>query len=304
MTGPSAVDTRSRPPVGSHDRARVLAGVPATERRVRLAGVSTAVLEGGDGPPLILLHGGIASGGVYWAPVISRLAESYRVVVPDLPGLGESEPAARMDDAVFAAWLAGLVELTCQEPPVLLTHSLGGSLAARFAANHGDLLRQLVLMGAPGIGHYRIPLGLLVTAIRFDLRPSERNNARFARWALLDPARTRQQAPEWYDAFMAYALSRAAVPHVKRTMRRLIKLGTKQVPDAQLRRIGVPTALLWGRHDRMVPLRLAEAARSRFGWPLHVVENVGHVPFVEQPEAFLRALRAALGALTREEVAA
>jgi 2-hydroxymuconate-semialdehyde hydrolase len=304
MTRQLEVDERSRLPLGNDARARLLAGVPVTERRLQPAGVSTAVLEGGEGKPLVPLHGGIESGGAYWAPVISRLAQSYRIVVPDLPGLGESEPVARMDDAAFADWLTGLIGMTCQEQPALLAHSLGGSLAARFAANHGDLLRQLVLLGVPAIGHYRIPLGLLVTAIRFDLRPSERNNARFARWAFLDPGRTRQRDPEWYDAFMAYGLCRGAVPHVKRTMRRLIKVGTKQIPDAELQRIRVPTALLWGRHDRMVPLRLAESASSRLGWPLHVVEGVGHVPFVEQPEAFLAAVRPALETLTREEAAA
>ena len=68
-------------------RQRLVAGLPVTERRVEPAGVSTAVLEAGDGPPLVLLHGGIQCGGVYWAPVISRLAERHRVVVPDLPGL-------------------------------------------------------------------------------------------------------------------------------------------------------------------------------------------------------------------------
>ena len=63
-----------------------------------MAGISTAVLEGGDGPPLVLLHGGIECGGAYWAPVIARLAENHRLVVPDAPGLGESEPVARLDD--------------------------------------------------------------------------------------------------------------------------------------------------------------------------------------------------------------
>jgi 2-hydroxymuconate-semialdehyde hydrolase len=299
------VDKRDRTSAGHDARARLLAGAPVTEGKVQLAGVSTAVLEGGDGPPVVLLHGGIESGGVYWAPVLSRLAQGHRIVVPDLPGLGESEPLARLHDEAFAEWLIALMRVTCQEQqPVLLAHSLDGSLAARFAADHGSLLRQLVLMGAPGIGHYRMPLGLLITAIRFDLRPSERNGARFAHWAFLDPDATRQQDPEWYDAFMAYGLSRGAVPHVKRTMRRLIKIGTKQIPDADLQRIDVPTALLWGRHDRMAPLRLAESASSRFGWPLHVVEDVGHVPFVEQPEAFLSVLHAALGTSTGAEAVA
>jgi pimeloyl-ACP methyl ester carboxylesterase len=275
-------------------RRRLLAGIPVTERRLELAGVSTAVLEGGNGPPMVLLHGGIETGGVYWAPVMSRLAESYHLVVPDVPGLGESEPVARLDSASFADWFTALLRQTCDKEPALIAHSLDGSLAARFATEHGDLLRGLVLYGAPGIGHYRMPLGLLVTAIRFDLRPTERNSARFADWAFLDAARTRRRDEAWYDAFMAYGLSRGATPQVKRTMRQLIKVGAKQIPDADLQGIDPPVALLWGKRDRMAPLRIAELASAKFGWPLHVVDDAGHVPHIEQPEAFLHALQAAL----------
>ena len=275
-------------------RQRLLAGIPVTERRLQLAGVSTAVLEGGDGPPLVLLHGGIECGGVYWGPVISRLAHSHHLVIPDVPGLGESEPAARMDAVTFANWFATLLLMTCQEKPILIAHSLLGSMVSRFAAQHGDLLRHLVIYGAPGIGLYRMPLGLMVAAIRLDLRPTERNNERFERWAFLDPERIRLQDPEWFDAFRAYRLSRAIVPHVKQTMRQLMNIGTRQIPDAELQVINVPTSLLWGRHDRMAPLHLAEAACSKFGWPLHVIEDAGHVPHIEQPEGFLRALDTAL----------
>jgi len=294
MSRQQDMQERGQPFTDNQARRRLLAGIPVTERRLELAGASTALLEGGDGPPMVLMHGGIETGGVYWAPVMSRLAESYRLVVPDVPGLGESEPFARLDAVVFAEWLTALLRLTCDEKPILIAHSLLGGLAARFATQHGDLLQGLVLYGAPGIGHYRIPLGLLVTAIRFDLRPSERNNARFADWAFLDPARTRRREPEWYDAFMAYGLSRGAVPHVKRTMRQLIKAGSKQISDGELQGIAVPMTLLWGRRDRMVPLRIAELASSKFGWPLEVVDDVGHVPHIEQPEAFLGALGTAV----------
>ena len=61
-------------------------------------------------------------------------------------------------------------------------------------------------------------------------------------------------------------------------------------PRCELERIAVPASLLWGRHDRFVPLALGEAASRRLGWPLHVVEDAGHVPHVEQSEAFLEAL--------------
>ena len=68
-------------------RRRVLAGAPVTERMVELAGVSTAVLESGDGPPVVLLHGQGGWSGM-WLPVVGDLRTTHRVVAADLPGLG------------------------------------------------------------------------------------------------------------------------------------------------------------------------------------------------------------------------
>ena len=84
-------------------------------------------------------------------------------------------------------------------------------------------------------------------------------------------------------------------------MRHLIRTCTKRVPDAELQRIEIPTELIWGRHDRMVPLRVGRPqARSTAG-RFHVIEDAGHVPHIEQPDAFLAALRPALETLTGEE---
>ena len=141
-------------------RRRLLAGLDVEERRPDLAGRSTVVLERGDGPPLVLLHGGIECGGAVWAPVVSALAECHRVVVPDLPGLGESEPAERMDGSTFDGWLQELLALTCEEQPVVVAHSLTGGLAAGFAARHGGLVRGPRIYASPGIGPYRMPLRL------------------------------------------------------------------------------------------------------------------------------------------------
>jgi 2-hydroxymuconate-semialdehyde hydrolase len=169
-----------------------------------------------------------------------------------------------------------------------------GSVAARFAVGHGRLLRRLVLIGVPGIGPYRMPLGLLMAAIRRDLWPTERNLERFLPWPFLHPESVREQDPAWFRAFLAYMLEREIVPHVKRTMRGLIRAGTQRVSDAELRSIDIPAALVWGRHDRMVPVGLAERGHATFGWPLAVIEECGHVPFLERPNEFIAALRAAL----------
>ena len=281
---------------GSEARARMLAGLPITERVLDVGGVETTVLEAGDGPSLVLLHGGIECGGAYWAPVIARLAERHRLVVPDVPGLGESAPVDRLDDDTFAAWFTGVLEQTHAEQPTLVAHSLLGSAGARFAARRSDLLRGLVVYGAPGVGPYRMPMRLRYVAIRFGIRPTAHNAERFDRFALLDVDANRRREPEWFAAFDAYARSQATLRHVKRTMSRLIAAETKQIPDADLNRIAVPTTLLWGRHDRMVPLALAQGAAERLGWPLRVVDGAAHAPHMEQPEAFVVELSAIVSA--------
>lgn len=278
----------------SDSRERLLAGLPLAERRAQIAGAATNILEGGDGPPLVLLHGGIECGGAYWAPVVDRLAQSHRLIIPDVPGLGESEPLGRLDAPAFALWLSELLSLTADERPTLVAHSLVGSLAARFAAAHGEELRRLVIYAAPGVGDYRMPVGLRVVAIRFAIRPTEANSERFERRAFFDLDGARSRAAGWLRAFSDYTRARAGVPHVKRTMRELIASGTKQIDDAELRRIPIATELVWGTHDRFVSLGLGEAASTRLGWPLRVIDDAGHVPHIERPEAFLRTLTAAV----------
>lgn len=67
-----------------------------------------------------------------------------------------------------------------------------------------------------------------------------------------------------------------------------------RIAPASLARIVVPTTLIWGRHDRQVRLRVAEAASAHHDWPLHVIDNAGDDPAAEQPEAFVQTINAAL----------
>jgi 2-hydroxymuconate-semialdehyde hydrolase len=268
----------------------MLSGLAVTTRTIDVGGVATAVIEAGDGPPLLLLHGGIECGGAMWAPVLTELARRHRVVAPDIPGLGESAPVPRLDVDTFARWLTELAEQMRIEQPVVVAHSLTGGLAARVAARRDDLISRLILYAAPAIGPYRMPLRLRYVAIRFAMRPSPRNAERFERFALFDYDATRCREPGWYDAFAAYTRSRATQPHVKTTMRRLIATQTKPIPDSELARIQVPTALVWGRHDRMVSVAIGTAAGSRHGWPLHVIDGAAHAPHIEQPDAFVETL--------------
>ena len=275
-------------------RAPVLASTSARARTLDVDGVATSILEGGDGPPLLLLHGGVESGAGIWAPVFDRLAATHRVVAPDLPGLGESEPLPALDADSFASWLRGVLQAVGLGRPTVMAHSLGGSLAARFAGGAPGELSGLVVYGAPGIGPYRMPPRAMYCAIRFSLRPTAANAERFDRFLLHDLDATRARDPGWYRAFDEYNRTQARVKHVKQTMNRLVSLGTKRIPDEQLRRIDCPVHLVWGRHDRLVPLETAGAAVDAHGWPLHVVEDAAHAPHIEQPDAFLDVIRTIL----------
>jgi pimeloyl-ACP methyl ester carboxylesterase len=80
-------------------------------------------------------------------------------------------------------------------------------------------------------------------------------------------------------------------------MRRLAKLGLRgTIPETELRRITVPVSLIWGRRDPLTPLQVGETLSGALDWPLHVVEDAGHLPHIERPDGFVRALRTAMAA--------
>jgi pimeloyl-ACP methyl ester carboxylesterase len=100
---------------------------------------------------------------------------------------------------------------------------------------------------------------------------------------------------ERMSAMRDYQIERAKQPSVNNANRVLLRtLGTKPIPDEELRRIRVPVAMIWGRQDRVMKFKLAERAKRKFGWPLYPIEDAGHIPMAEQPTAFGAALRAIL----------
>lgn len=272
-------------------REQLLATIPVTERRMEAAGVSTAVLEGGDGPPIVLLHGPGES-ALWWMRVIPELVTTHRVVAPDLPGHGASEVMDNpLDTDGVLGWLDALIESTCREQPVLVGHILGGAIAARFAADHGDRLGRLVLVDSLGLGRFRPSPKFAFGLIRYSVRPTERAYYGFLDQCMCDREELIAQMGEDWEPFLAYNLELTRTPSVKSAMRTLMKeVGVPRIPSGDLERISVPTTLVWGRHDRANRLGIAENASERYGWPLHVIEDAADDPKLEQPAAFLRAL--------------
>jgi pimeloyl-ACP methyl ester carboxylesterase len=293
MSTQQEVKERRRRTDGDDTRERLLSGLPVTERRVQLAGVSTAILEGGDGPPIVFLQGEFAA---VWIRVIPELLRTHRVIAPDLPGLGASEVSDGPPDAeAVLTWLDELIGTTCAIPPVLVGKGPGGALAARFAIEHSDRIDRLVLVDTHGLARFRPPLGMALSFVGVMLRPTGRGLERgFRQYCFTDLDRVRAEMGERYEWMVAYALERFRTPSVKAAMRSLVRQLASAIAPADLDQIAVPTTLIWGRHDLGVRLSVAEAASARYGWPLHVIENARDDPAFEQPDAFLEALRAAL----------
>jgi pimeloyl-ACP methyl ester carboxylesterase len=282
-------------PSGEEARERLLAGLPVTDRRLEVAGVSTAVLEGGDGPPLVLLP---APGefAALWIRVIPDLVTTHHVIAPDLPGSGASELSDGPPDVgTVLRWLGELIDQTCATPPVLVGHAAGGALAARFAVDHSDRIGQLVLVDSYGLARFRPAPRMAISFIRVTLRPTERSLDRAFRHCFVDLNGVRAEMGERWEWLAAYALDRFRAPSVKAAGRSLGPKLVAAIPPEDLARITAPTALIWGRHDQGVRLAVAEAASARCGWGLHVIENAADDPAMERPEAFLQALRATHG---------
>jgi pimeloyl-ACP methyl ester carboxylesterase len=275
--------------------ARLLDGLPVTERRLQCADVSTTVLEGGDGPPVVLLHGPGAYGAA-WLRVIPRLVATHRVIAPDLPGHGTSEVAGgRLDAARVIAWLDELIERTCPVSPAVVGNTLGGAIAARFAVDHSERVGRLVLVDALGLRPFQPTPGFESALIDFLTEPNEGTHDRLWRHCAFDLDALRVGMGERWETFSAYNLDRARTPGVMAALQILMaEFGVPAIPSSDLARIAVPTTLIWGRHDRATALQEAEAASARYRWALHVINNAADDPAIEQPEAFLAALSAAL----------
>lgn len=287
-------ETKNRP-TADDARSQLLKGLPVVERRLQIAGVSTALLEGGDGLPVILLHGP-GEYGAKWLRVIPDLVKTHRVIAPDLPGHGTSEVmegTLDMEEAI--SWLDKLIEQTCHVPPVLVGQISGGAIAARYASRRNDRINRLVLVDTLGLTAFQPRPDFGQALSEFMAEPTEETHDRFWRLCAYDLDALSDNLGDRWHHIKAYNLDLARQADLKAVQHKLMEdFGFPEIPSEELKRISVPTTLIWGRHDLATSLEAAQKAGARYGWPLHVIENSADDPALEQPEAFLKALRTAM----------
>jgi pimeloyl-ACP methyl ester carboxylesterase len=286
-------------------REATIGDLPVVERRYDLAGIPTVVLEGGEGPTVVLLHGP-GEFAALWGRVVPELTETHRVVVPDLPGHGATgRPSdGPLDAERWLAWLGDLIARTCTRPPALVGHLAGGSLALRHAIEGGPVER-IVLVDSAGLALSRPAASFAVPLAGFLAHPTERSRDRFLGRCMYDFDGMRSEMGARWDPFAAYALGGMRAPGARSAVLSFVMaLGMRPISRRDLARIAVPVSMIWGRHDLQNRLRIAESAAARFGWPLEVIEDVRDDPCWERPDAAVSALRAALARPLRRHVPA
>jgi pimeloyl-ACP methyl ester carboxylesterase len=257
------------------------------ERLYEWRGALIRTFEGGEGPPLLLVHG---FGGAAWNfSELAPLLPGRRLIIPDLPGHGGSSPLPAATLTGFADVLAGILE----EPVDVLGHSMGGVVALRLAERHPALVRTLVLAAAAGISSSTrfAELTIALTGIVQPGRIAGRRIGHVAR-----SRRLRRFVFGSFEVANPDLLTERAVHGFLRgpTMHTdALGAGLALVADdprQDLDRVRCPVLVLWGARDKQVPLVDGFEYARRLGAPLRVIADCGHLLIGERPDVCARAV--------------
>jgi len=267
-------------------------------------GVRLAVFSSGrsepEAPTLVLLHGLGHWSQAAWDPMAMELRTDFRLIAVDLPGFGESDkPDVRYDLQFFTECVTRVIERLRLQRFGLAGHSLGGLIAASYAANESERVAPLVLIDPAGFRRTaRLLLGVAGSAPAswvFRMRPSRRFVHHTLNRSVVDPAVISTAMHERafrfaQDAAYLRAFTRvyASALHDLRDLHGLHKrLGSYRGP----------VLLFWGRRDRYVPIRALESAQRVYPHAeVTVLERSAHMPNVEEPYPIVERIRAAFGA--------
>lgn len=231
-------------------------------QRMRIGPATIYYLVGGEGPPLILLHG-LSGSSRWWAQNTPFLTRHFRVYVIDLIGFGQSrgQPFTLHEAAgVVMQWMGelGLARAS------IVGHSMGGFIAADLAARFPESVARLVLVASAGIPFGRTTL----------------QNA----WGLF---RALRYMPLNFFPILITDALRAGPATIVGALRQIFASDL----SADLSRIRAPTLIIWGEYDSVIPLLIGEKLGQLLSHAAFVViEGAGHNPMWDRPEQFNRVV--------------
>lgn len=257
----------------------------------RLNGVNIAYEDVGAGPGVLFLHG-FPLNGRMWSPVKAALSDAYRLIIPDLRGMGESEAtsttATMADYADDAAAL--LNHLGIREPVVVVGLSMGGYIAFEFHHRHRARVRALGLVDTRSEGDS--PEGAKGRAEQAKRVLAEGSNV------VADAMKDKVFGPNVDSALKETWHRIMADTSPKGVAAALEALRNRTDFTPTLGQIDVPTLIVVGEQDAITPPAGARAMQAAIrGSVLEVIPGAGHVPPLEQPAAFARVIRKFLDGL-------
>jgi pimeloyl-ACP methyl ester carboxylesterase len=279
---------------------RVLAGSSVRGRPVEVgAGGRAHLLEKGEGPPVVLLHGTGNSAG-FLLPLLHEL-HGVRAIAPDLPGVGLSDPIELPADRyreTAVAWLDRLLDTLELDATTLVGHSGGGVWALWYALAHPDRVRRLVLIGPPALPKTSCPLPMRLVAtpgvgavLPRLAPPSPKSVLRLA--SVMGEQATLARRPDLIDLLVALGRDPVTDRAAKAEIRLLVSpfallsrsgfRGRSRVRPGELRQVAMPTLIVWGERDPLGGVSVAQAITDLIPHARLEVLPTGHGPWLGEP---------------------
>jgi pimeloyl-ACP methyl ester carboxylesterase len=280
---------------GLHDSK----GRELPHRLIDVGGVGTYVVDAGEGPPVVLVHGyGDTADG--WRRVVPGLLSAHRVIAVDVPPFGRSgDPQAPVLLDFYRGFFPELFDRLEIERATVMGHSLGGAISLHLSLQRPDLVERLGLVAPAGLGKappwwWHLIAGYEVawkTALSIPSPVTgpliRQGMTRFLDWRLFHDPR---QMRETIDHLVSLHGSRRSFDRLLAAGRCCIDSYTGTLLEDSVA-IRVPLFMVWGEHDGLVPSKHAyEFGRVHPGAHVHVFEECGHYPHIELPSRFNRLL--------------
>lgn len=273
--------------------------------RARWSGGTTQVIEIGEGPPLLLVHGGLGE-AFQWGPVLAPLARRHRVLAVDRPGHGLADPFDYRGVDLLAharRFLGDIVDALQLRAVPIVASSMGGLWATAFALANPERVSRLVLVASPAGIKRELPLGLrlgtvpvLKTLVQSLMRRPTRESVRnFAKQMLV--AHPERLDDDFLDVSVASQIRNA--PSWFTLIERSFDfrgLKADLLLGERWKDLSVPTTMVWGEKDAFGPPEDGEAVAA-LNPRIRVVRipDAGHAPWFDQPGRVIEAIEEALG---------